>query len=432
VRKLVLLLLLAPGSAGAEPPPAPDLENWSLHAQATVVGQWHFGFHSPYEGPNSLSPDDEIRDTVTATLFLGRRLWSGAAIYVNPEVTQGTGLSETLGVAGFPNGEATRAGTETPRINLARLFLRQTIGLGGGTQRVEPGANQLGSVQDENHLTFTIGKLAAVDLFDGNAISHDPRTQFFNWALMDNGAWDYPADAKGYTNGAAIELETVQWSLRWGAFMVPKVANGEHLDWDLRNALGNVLELERRWALAGRAGSARLLGYVNRSDAGSYHDALHAGLDPPVIETTRRTREKYGFGLSADQEIARDLGAFCRLGWNDGHTETWAFTEIDRTASVGARLTGTRWARPDDEVGLAGVVNGISQPHRRYLDAGGLGFIIGDGQLRYGVEGILEAYYRAKIKWFQITFDYQLVENPAYNRDRGPVSIFAARLHWEY
>ena len=188
MRGLGWLLLLAPAMATAEPPPPADVEDWSLHAQATGIGQGHLGFHSPYEGPNSLSPDPEARDTVTATFFLGRRLWQGAAIYANPEVTQGTGLSDTLGVAGFPNGEATRAGTETPRINLARLFLRQTIGLGGGTERVEPDANQLGGVRDRNHLTFTVGKLAAVDLFDGNAISHDPRTQFMNWALMDNGA----------------------------------------------------------------------------------------------------------------------------------------------------------------------------------------------------------------------------------------------------
>ena len=214
--------------------------------------------------------------------------------------------------------------------------------------------------------------------------------------------------------------------------MMPRNANGDSLDWDLSRALGNILEVERRWSVGEHAGAARLLGYVNRSHAVSYHDALESDLEPPVVSLTRRTREKYGFGLSVDQEITSDVGAFGRLGWNDGHTETWAFTEIDRTVSLGGRLLGSRWGRPNDEVGLAGVLNGVSQPHRQYLNAGGLGFIIGDGRLRYGLEEILEVYYQAKIKWFRLAADYQLVGNPAYNRDRGPVSIFALRVHWEY
>jgi high affinity Mn2+ porin len=421
--------------AGAEEPGFNPLslspDDWSIHAQGTFVGQGRLAIRSPYEGVNSLQAQGEFQETVTMTLFVGRKLWQGAELFASPEVTQGTGLSETVGIAAFPNGEATRANTIVPEITLARLFLRQTINLGGEEERVAPDALHFAGSRQSTHLILTFGKLAATDIFDDNLYSHDPRTQFLNWALMANGAWDYPADTKGYTIGGVIELESGPWSFRYGGFMEPKEANGPNLDWNLKEAWGHTVELEGRYALGGRPGVARLLGYVNRSDAGSYVAALGQNPTAPNVNFTRTPREKYGGGLNIEQELTDDLGAFARLGWNDGHSETWAFTEIDRAISLGLSLRGTTWSRPEDTFGVAAVESMLSYPHRHYLAASGLGFILGDGALNYSPEIVLETYYQAKLKWIFVTVDYQYVTNPAFNRDRGPVSIFALRVHWE-
>jgi high affinity Mn2+ porin len=406
-------------------------EDWSLHAQATFVGQGRLAIRSPYEGANSLQAQGEFKETITMTLFVGRRLWQGAELFASPEITQGNGLSQTLGIAAFPNGEATRASTTVPEISLARLFLRQTIDLGGEEETVAADPLHFLSSRQSTHLIFTFGKLAAPDIFDLNRYSHDARTQFLSWALMDNGAWDYPADTKGYTIGGVLELESGPFSVRYGGFMEPKEANGPNLDWTIKNAWAHTVELEGRYLLGGRPGVARLLGYVNRSNAGSYVAALGQNPTSPDVTFTREPREKYGWGLSVDQELTDDLGAFARLGWNDGHSETWAFTEIDRTIALGLSLRGTRWGRPEDTFGVGAVESTLSYPHRHYLAASGLGFILGDGALNYSPEIVLETYYEAKIKWIYFTVDYQYVTNPAMNRDRGPVSIFGLRVHWE-
>jgi high affinity Mn2+ porin len=432
---LLLGLCLLPGVATADGPGFDPLslspEDWNLHAQATFVGQGRLAIRSPYQGANSLQPQGEFQETITTTLFVGRRLWQGAELFVVPEVTQGQGLSQTLGIAAFPNGEATRASTTVPEIYLARLFLRQTIDLGGEDEAVAADALHFAGIRQSTHLILTFGKLAAPDIFDDNLYSHDPRTQFLNWALMDNGAWDFPADTRGYTIGGVIELASGPWSIRYGGFMEPKEANQENLDWNLKEAWGHTLELEGRYAVASRPGVARLLGYVNRSNAGSYVAALGQNPTAPDITLTRSPREKYGGGLSIEQELTDDVGAFARLGWNDGHSETWAFTEIDRSISLGLSVKGTPWCRPEDTFGVAAVQSMLSAPHRHYLAAGGLGFILGDGALNYSPEIVLETYYAAKLKWVFFTVDYQYVTNPAYNRDRGPVSIFALRVHWQ-
>ena len=411
-----------------------DPEPWSIHGQTTVVEQWHGDFTAPYSGAESLSPAREDRHTATLTLFLGRALWPGGELFLNPEMAQGTGLSGTLGVGGFPNGEATRAGSTTPEYNTARLFFRQTFGLGGPPETIVSGSNQLAGTPDRERIVLTLGKLSAVDLFDANAYTHDPRTQLLNWALMDNGAWDYPADAKGYTVGFTADLKLTSRSLRWGIFMEPAEANGRRLDPHLAQALGQAFEWEERFQTAGRPGALRALAYWNRAHMGNYTEALQsAETIPPDITLHRRYRSKAGAGLNWEQEIVRGLGAFARIGFNDGRNETWAFTEIDRTASVGLSLNGAAWHLPDDTLAIALVANGLSAGHRRYLTAGGDGFIIGDGALRYGPEEILETNYDWKpTRWLALAADLQLISHPGYNRDRGPVAVAAIRLHSEF
>ena len=404
-------------------------EVWSLHFQATGIEQGHPSFSSPYSNQNSLLAEEDSEETVTSTLFLGRKLWKGAELYVNPEVFQGFGLSKTSGVAGFPNGEANGAGSRTPKPYVARLFLRQTIGLGSAQESISSDKNQLASDQDLSRITITIGKLSALDIFDNNSYSQDPRTQFLNWALVSNGAWDYPADNKGYTQGLALEYNQPRWTLRWGSFRVPLAANSPHLDRRLGKALGHVMELEERYSFLERPGKVRVLGFLNRARMGLYKKSM-SSLD---VTQSRAYRSKYGFGMNAEQELTKDLGTFMRLGWDDGQTETLAFTEIDRTASLGISLKGTSWRRPHDTVGLAGLMNGLSKNHRSYLAAGGFGFIIGDGRLDYAPEEILEIYYDLTIiRGISLAFDYQWVNHPAYNEDRGPVSILSGRLHYEF
>ena len=424
------LLLLAATASAAEPSPA-DTSPWSLHAQSTVVEQWHDSLTSAYSGLNSLSGRHEDKHTATLTLFLGHTLWTGGELYYNPEMSQGTGLSDSVGMAGFPNGEATRAGAKVAQYNTARLFLRHTFGFGGEREKVESGQNQVAGERDINRLTLTLGKMSASDSFDGNAFSHDPRTQFLNWALMANGAWDYPADVKGYTGGFTAEWNQATRTLRWGAFMEPVAANERQLDKHLGKALGQAFEWEERYTLAGHPGAVRALAYWNRAHMGNYAIAVQSRA--PDVTLSRAYRSKAGLGLNWQQELAPDFGVFARAGFNDGHAETWAFTEIDRTLSVGASLKGTRWGRTADTIGLALLGNGLSGEHRRYLAAGGYGFIVGDGHLSYKPEQIMETYYDWKpAPWLALALNYQFAAHPGYNAARGPASLFAVRTHVEF
>jgi len=434
----VILFLFLVASCSAEDNTPTNTEDWSCHFQATAIAQGHGYFSSSYAGKNSLKSDNEVKETFTSTFFLGKRLGANTELYINPELTQGKGLSNTLGIAGFPNGEATRAGSLgtslTERnvfwVSLARIFLRHTINLGDKLEMIEPDKNQLAGKRAVERFTFTVGKLSATDIFDKNSYANDPRSQFLNWALMSNGAWDYPADSKGYTVGLALELNQEDWAARLGSFMVPRAANGPDLDLHFWKAFGTVGELERRYTILNRAGTVRLLGFVNRAHMGDYKDAI----DSPDVDITesRKYRYKFGSGINLEQTLTDDLGAFMRLGWNDGRTESWEFAEIDRTASLGFSFKGSKWHRPQDTVGLAGVINGLSKDHRDYLKAGGLGFILGDGNLNYEGERCLETYYNLNIlKGAFLTFDYQLIDNPGYNEDRGPVSVFSMRIHFE-
>jgi hypothetical protein len=430
----------------ANPAPTPDaavpsgtaaqpswLPSYELHAQTTVIMYRHTSFDAPYSGPNSLQSDEGTKTSMTGTLFFGMPLWRGGEAYVDPEIAGGEGPSQSLGVAGAINGETPRVTDPKPTPYLARWFLRQVIPIGGATLQLDSAPHQIATSVTEDRVVLTVGKLAANDVFDDNTYSHDPRSQFSNWALWENGAWDYPADTRGYTLGGAGELYLHAWVLRLGIFQEPKVANGLELEHDLRKAAAYTGELERDYALQGRKGAIRVLAFANRSHAGSYEEALALGQahgTTPDITQTRSSRTKYGFGLNAEQDLGGGLGAFSRVGWNDGHSESWAFTEIDRTVSLGLNLRGDAWGRPADTAAIAGAVNGISQPHREYLAAGGLGFMLGDGALTYRPERIIEAYYLLRASPnIAISPSVQYVANPGYNHDRGPVWFGGLRAH---
>ena len=417
----------------------PDEGWYSAHGQFTFVTARHDAIRALYTGPNSLLPTPEQDSSITATLFLDFRLWedghnSGEVVF-NPEVAGGSGFSNVMGIAGFPNGEITRVGVVEPTVFIARLFYRQTWGFGGEQEKVkdEPGENQIAGARDIDRITLTIGKFTYTDVMDDNAVSHDPRSRFLNWGLMYNGAWDYPANVRGYSYGLAVDFNQKDWALRYGVMAEPAIANGAPIDPRFLEANGQTLEWEGRYGLDACPGHLRLLGYLNRADMGNYGEALQEMPVDPVVSNTRAYRFKYGCGLSWDQEVTKDLGVFSRLGWDDGHSETWAFTEIDRTASLGLVLKGREWRRPDDVLGIAGLINGLSKAHREYLEAGGLGFIIGDGQLNYAPEQIVEVFYNYQIsKGIVAAADFQEIVNPAYNRDRGPVNVWSLRIHMEF
>jgi high affinity Mn2+ porin len=417
------------GAVAAETP-TPEEERFSIHYQAVAATQAHPAFSSPYSGQNSLTSVGESATAMVMNLALDLRLWHGADIVFDPELSGGRGLSRTLGVAAFPSGIVYRVGNPSPTIYLARLALRQRFDLGGGRVVDEAGPNRLAGTRARDTLTFTVGRLAVTDVFDGNRYAHDATTQFFDWALFASGAWDYPADTRGYTWGALSDLSAGAFSLRAGIALLPKYGNLLEMEWNIAKARALMAEGEVRYDIGGRPGSARLLFFVNQARMGNYRQAVEdpaAGLD--VTATRLDGRKKYGAAISADQELTRTLGAFVRASINDGKNETWAFTEIDRSLAFGAVQNGAPWKRPNDEAGAAFVIDGIAPWHRRYLAAGGYGFLLGDGKLDYGLECLGDFYYRAAIMEFMdFSFVYQPIVNPGYNRDRGPVHVFSGRL----
>jgi high affinity Mn2+ porin len=410
--------------------------DWNVHGQFTFIGQGYGAFHSPYYGDNSLYGGGQFQNTTSATAFIGIRPSEGTEIYVNPELMQGFGLSETFGVAGFPNGEAQKSGFPMPLLNIARLFVRQTFGLGGEQETVEDGANQLAGKQDVSRITVTAGKFEVIDLFDGNTYSHDPRTSFLNWNLMCCGAYDWTMDKIGYTWGAAVELNQKYWAFRLGYFLVPRTSNENRFDTRIPNHGEYIGELELRYSLFSQPGKLRLMGWANVANAGSYSEAVAEPLDTPNypdITLTRQIRTNYGFVVNVEQALTDQLGLFSRTSWNAGQTEIIGWTDCNESFSLGAVLKGKAWGRPDDKIGLAGVIDGLSPEARAYFAAGGDGILIGDGQLNYRPEKILEAYYAYSLnRWSVLTFDYQFIGDPAYNADRGPVSIYSLRFHAEF
>jgi high affinity Mn2+ porin len=440
-RLLASLLLAATIGSGRafafEPPPAeaaatPAQQDAAVHGQATFVLQGTPGFSSPYSGPNSLTPH-QLKETADLTVYAGLRPWAGAELWINPEIDQGFGLSNTLGVAGFPSAEAYKVGSRSPYLRLQRLFLRQTIGLGGGTEPVEGAANQLAGARDHDRLVLTVGKLGVGDIFEQNAYAHDPRGDFLNWALVDAGSFDYAADAWGYTTGVALEYYRGPWTFRFGAFNLSRIPNGETLETGFGQYQLDA-ELEHRQSIGGHAGAVRLTLFRNRGRFGRYDDAvaLAAATGGPVdLVPTRMRRSRMGASLDIEQAVSDSVGLFARAGFADGAIEPYDFTDIDRTAQIGAATDGKAWGRAADRIGIAELVNGISRAHQRYLDAGGLGVLVGDGRLPHpGPEYISEAYYDlVPHRGIALTLDYQFVANPGYNRDRGPVHVLALRLH---
>jgi high affinity Mn2+ porin len=414
---------------------------YELGLQVTLIDQNLFRFHSPYTGPNSLLARNENEKSDTYTVYAGVRLTRGLEVFLNPEMARGNGIGEALGLAGFTNGDVIRNPTLGMEPYLGRYFVRYTLAAGKGEEKIEPGENQIAGMRPTQRLVFTAGKFGANDIFDMNSYANSTRTQFMNWALLNNAAYDYAADTRGYSRGYTVEWIHPDFAVRLGLLAMPLVANGPDLAQNLNHARGEQIELETHPTLLHRRGPmiVRLLAYRNIATMGSYRDTLTSaqqnGTIPDIMATRRPNRIKYGFGLNVEQPLADDgaTGVFGRYGWDDGATESFAYTEVDRTLALGGQLSGRRWHRTDDRLALAFVQNDLAGVHKEYLAAGGLGFLLGDGKLNYGSEQIVETYYSFQVsKPLALSLDYQWINHPGYNRDRGPVSVLSARAHLEF
>jgi high affinity Mn2+ porin len=416
--------------------PVIEAANWNVHGQYTFVGQGYPSFRSPYEGAKSLAGSQQFQNTQSATAYVGLRLWEGAEFYINPELMQGFGLSEVSGIAGFTNGEAQKSNFPAPRFNVARIFLRQTFGLGGEQETISDGPNQLAGKQDVSRITVTAAKFAVTDAFNGNVYANDPRTTFLNWNIYGGGSYDWTMDKLSWTWGTFVDFNQKDWAFRTGYFLLPTVSNSDNFDTHIPDRGQYTAELELRYQLFSQPGKLRFFGWLNHGTMGGYMDALALPLTSPNypdITLTRRTRTNYGLVANIEQSITADLGIFSRATWSPGLTEIMGWTDCSESLSFGTVLTGTAWGRPNDKIGVAGVVEGLSAEARLYFAAGGMGILIGDGQLNYRREQILEAYYAYSLnKWATLTFDYQFINNPGYNADRGPVSVFSGRFHAEF
>lgn len=416
---------------------AQESEDWNAKFQATYIWQGKSAFSAAYSGPNSLSTDKAKSYSFTATAAFGVRPWVGGELYFDPEAAQGVPLSNLTGLGGFTNGEIARTAGPTLTAYRARLFLRQTWGLGGERERVESDANQLAGTVEKRRLVLTAGNLSVQDVFDGNSYSHDPRTQFLNWSLMTYGAYDYAADARGYSWGGALEWYYDDWAVRASRFIQPKEPNQLELDPAIFRHYGDQIELEHAHTVADLPGKLRFLVFHNHARMSRYQDALdfavQNGGTPDINNVRTGEQDKYGVGFNLEQALSSDVGFFARASWADGKTETYAFTEIDRSLSGGLVIKGTTWARSQDTLGIAVARNGLSKVHREYLALGGLGFFIGDGRLNYRPETVLETFYNLNVtKGAWLSLDWQHIVNPAYNADRGPVHFATLRLHTEF
>jgi len=409
-----------------------------VSAQANFIRQQQPEFDAKYSGPNSFLPAAEHATSRVETLYTGFRITNQLEILADVESAGGAGLSNALGIAGFPNVDVVRNPSLPEAPYVSRVMLHYTIPLTKETTEATRNPLSLASVVPVRRLELRLGKMSTVDFFDLNSVGSDSHLQFMNWAVVNNGAYDYAADTRGYSYGLVAEYYDKSWAARFGEMLMPTIANGIILDWDIARARGENFEFEYHpTLLPKRATVVRALSFVNHADMGSYREAINGYLSgkdavPDITLYRQQGRVKYGFGLNVEQVLTHLCGAFGRVGWNDGANESFAYTEIDRTAEIGSDFQGKPWHRSQDKVGAAYVVNGISGDHRRYLALGGLGFILGDGALNYGLEKIFETYYTAHVwRGISLALDYQHITNPGYNQDRGPVSVVSFRIHVE-
>ena len=428
-------LLLLPSVALAQTTTT-EPETYNAKFQATYIWQKKPAFNAPYSGVNSLLPLAEKSYSFTSTAYLGLRLAKDTELYFNPEVVQGVPMSGLTGLGGLTNAELQKTAGAKPIVYRARLFVRQTWHVGNDRESVASDANQLAGLRSKERVVLSVGNLAVSDIFDANAYAHDPRTQFMNWSFLTHGAYDFAADSRGYSMGAALEYYKDDWAVRVGRFMMPRESNGLALDRALTQRYGDQLELEKGYAVADRPGKVRLLVFRNKAIMGGFDDALAAAAGGvPTVAPVRRLRTKKGWGINLEQSLTDNAGVFARLGRSDGASEAYAFAEIDRSLSFGANIKGASWGRAQDTLGLAYAQNGLSSSHRAFLAAGGNGFFVGDGRLNYRAESIVESYYSIGLAFLQrsaISLGAQYIRNPAYNADRGPVRVFTVRLHTEF
>ncbi len=454
MKKLILIFLILPLAVRSQ---RDSTQRWMCNIQQTFVTQ--YAMNDPTQIGHNTFRDDKSKSSLSATLFLGARLWKGGELYLDPEVAGGQGVGGTLGIAGYPNGEIFRVGDPTPTLYVARVFLRQVIGLnnqmvdakGNASEYVRADQTQLSGFVASKRLVFTVGKFTLADIFDDNHYSHDSRVRLMNWSLMSAGAYDFASDTKGYTYAAAGEYISPEFSIRFGAGMEPMFANGPmgpHRFMDLEAQTGNGLaynyEIEKPFHLFNKKKSIlRVLFFFNKNHAGEYALVQHTKTDDSLyynnasgsmnaVRQKNPDAVKYGFNVNLEQPLFAHAGMFSRISWNDGHTESWAFAEIDNSVTVGFVFHCKAWNRFNDRFTVGLGSNGISKDHQDYFAAGGYGFMLGDGKLNYGREGVVEVQYEWEVKrGFIISPDYQLISNPGYNRANGTVSVFGIRSHVE-
>jgi high affinity Mn2+ porin len=423
--------------------PHSDTSRYWISGQANIILQWHPTFPAKYTGTNSLTPGAQSATTHVLTLYTGYELSHTTEVFADMEYATGGGIGHAFGLAGYSNLDSVRTVQGTALSTapyLARLMLRQIIPLTQERAEADRDALHLATSLPARRIELRVGKFDVVDFFDLNSFGSDTHLQFMNWTVDNNGAYDYSANTRGYTDGAIIEYDDHWFTARFAETLMPKIANGINLDADVARARAENLELEARGNLfLHRAGVVRFLSYLNHADMGNYREAIDEYLasdkasPPSIISTRRQGRHKYGFGLNFEQEIISQVDIFGRLGWSDGHNESFAYTEDDRTVEVGGFTKGRPWHRRNDRAGVAFVANGIVTSHQQYLSLGGLGFLLGDGGLSYGPEKIVEGFYTAHVwRGFFASFDIQHINNPGYNMARGPITVGAVRFHADF
>ena len=420
----------------------------NLHGQTTYINQRYNNFNSSYSGVNSLNAQKSMSYTWSGTLFFGARLAPNTDIYFNPEVVSGVAFSGLTGLGGFTNGEATKANGAQAKFYSARAFLRQTINQEGEKVLLENEANQITQTVSSNRVVITAGQFSTLDIFDDSRYAKDPRIQFMNWGNMTYLAYDYAADARGYSTGLAGEWYLSNWVLRASRMLAPKTPNGKDLNWQIFNTYGDQVEVERQHSIGDLPGKVSVLAYRNRmilarfQDATNYVIANNAQGTQAINNVRNNYQYKTGIGINGEQALTKDLGIYGRAFTSDGHTETMSFTEADNSMSVGLGMNGTSWTRPHDSLGVSMMQNGLSSYRKNYLQNGGVSYFIGDTSypysgpnqtINYRPERIGEVYYNAMlIKNVLLGVNFQHIQNPAYNSARGPVNIASFRIHAEF